>query len=93
MCNALAYCFHTAFVDATLERVNVNQLDVVDGALFPAQAARNFFIDITLEEASGAEDDGDGELDMPGDVQWMRSKWRDTVTKMYGTESNMRVLP
>lgn len=90
---ALTYCFHTSFVDATLERVNVNQLDVVDGALFPAQAARNFFMDITLEEASsdGPQDAESEDMDMPGDVHWMRSKWRDTVTKMYGTDSNMQV--
>ena len=93
---APTYCFHTAFVDASVERVTVNQLDVVDGNLFPTQAARNFFIDITLEEVSSEDGTGsekdDSQLDMPGDVQWMRSKWRDTVTKMYGAEKVTRVV-
>lgn len=89
---ALTYCFHTAFVEAGAERVSVSQLDVVDGSLFPPQAARNFFLDIKLEDAaiSQVQNGYSSEYDNPADVQWMRTRWRDTVTKMYGAEYPMR---
>lgn len=92
---ALAYCFHTAFAESGVERVSVQQLDVADGALFPASAARKFFMDIQLadwDEPLQAKEDAD-DVDLPGDVQWMRSKWRDTVVKMYGTIKRPQVGP
>lgn len=90
---AITYCFHTAFSESGIERVSVQQLDVADGTLFPASAARNFFMDIQLadhDEPVEVRDDAD-DIDQPGDVQWMRSKWRDTVSKMYGSEKRPQV--
>ena len=91
---SLAYCFHTAFAESGVERVSVQHLDVADGSLFPATAARKFFMDIQLgdwDEPMEAGEEAD-EVDQPGDVQWMRSKWRDTMSKMYGTEKRPQVI-
>ena len=90
---ALAYCFHTAFAQSGVERVSVQQLDLADGNLFPASSAREFFMDIQLADWNEhiMPTDSTDEQDQPGDVQWMRSKWRDTVSKMYGTDKRPQV--
>jgi hypothetical protein len=70
---ALAYAFHTAFLDDSgVERVEAAQLDVAQPDLFPPDAQRSFFMDVKLgpAEAQLHSDALDGEAGVEGgDVQ------------------------
>lgn len=90
---ALAYCFHTSFVDSGIERVSVPQLDVADAALFAEGTVRTFFMDLQFTdwEEAVAESDDVEETDHSCDVQHWHSKWRETMGKLYGMDQQPQV--
>ena len=95
---ALAFCFHTAFMDSGIERVGVPQLDVADPSLFTEDTVKTFFLDMQLtdwDEPEEDQDDGE-EIDLSCDILHWRNKWQDTVDKRYrekGLQVGFWVLP
>lgn len=90
---ALAYCFHTSFVDSGIERVGVPDMDVADSSLFPEDTIRTFFMDVQLTdwEESVTETDDLEETDHSCDVLHWHSKWRETMGKLYGMDQHPQV--
>ena len=89
---ALAYAFHTAFAPAGALRVTAADLDVLAPGLQGAAAGsgaatslRAAFVDITLGDDGAAGPAVDAAVDC-GSVQWMRDKWREAVSRLYGPE-------
>ena len=82
---ALAFCFHTAFMDAGIERVGVPQLDVADPSLFTEDTNKTFFLDMQLTDWDEPMDDQDDseEVDLSCDILHWHNKWQETVDKRY----------
>ena len=82
---ALAFCFHTSFMDSGIERVGVPQLDIADPSLFTEDTVQTFFLDMQLtdwDEPEADQDDAE-EIDLSCDVLHWRNKWQETVDKRY----------